>query len=74
MTGILHKNTTGWVIRRYDGKHPAFEEIPLDPYAEARESLIQGKEVEFYLNTFWKTGMEQSMHIASIISKKTNND
>jgi hypothetical protein len=70
MKGKLHKIKQGWVVR-----HPAYVppheyELPLHPYDTITNSIerVDGKEVEFYVVTFWETGLEQGIKVAVILN------
>lgn len=47
MKGILRKTDNGWVVREYDGKKPAYKELPLHP--EDEKYAEEGKEIEFFV-------------------------
>jgi hypothetical protein len=62
MKGTLHKTNNGWVVNNGND-----ESIIVDPYHEKYYFLDEddeGSEVEYYVEPFWETGMEQVVSVA----------
>jgi len=53
--GTVVKTDNGWIVREYDGKHPAYKEIPLHPKdVEMMDTCFTNKftrEISFMLVT-----------------------
>jgi hypothetical protein len=70
MKGKLHKSMNyGWMVQH---EHCGIDNIsyyPLHPYDTITNSIerVDGKEVEFYVDTFWETGLEQVIKVALIL-------
>jgi hypothetical protein len=70
MKGKLHKMGKEWVVR-----HPAYVppheyELPLHPYQDPNYEFgrdMDGEEVEFDVEEFWETGLEQVIKVALIL-------
>lgn len=66
MKGIVYKDYFGcWMIKSGD------LEYPIHPYQRTYQGLPleQGMEVEFFLDDFWETGLEEVIKVADISTK-----
>ena len=76
MKGTVHKTDNGWEIRYmkdFDSKIlPYIGKVSIPLLNQSIMDLKEGNEVEFEIEDFWETGLEQSYKIAKIIipSKK----
>lgn len=76
MKGTLIKREKNWVIEYYtdDRLYPLLtgtqiKEIPLHPYIEPDYEFgrdMYGEEVEFEIEDFWETGLEEVIKVANI--------
>lgn len=68
MTGILHKVGQQWlVLYSWDLSRDGWKKLPLNPYDE--ESLTESdisKYVEFEIEDFWETGLEEVFKVAKL--------
>ena len=67
MKGTLHKTEQGWVV-----KHPVATNFQhtyyhINPYHEKSYFLDEGSEVEFEIEDFWETGMEEVFKVAKLV-------
>jgi len=74
MKGKLHKTKNGWTVqyedylRVFPFPQTVSKEIPLHPYLEPNYELgrdMDGEEVEFEIEDFWETGLEEPIRVAN---------
>jgi hypothetical protein len=81
MKGILKNTDKGWVVKYFDtGKAYDVmycgESLPINPYLEKYYFLdedAEGREVEFEIEDFWETGLEQVYKVAKLTKPKEEN-
>jgi nitroimidazol reductase NimA-like FMN-containing flavoprotein (pyridoxamine 5'-phosphate oxidase superfamily) len=70
MKGTLYKTEQGWMV-----KHPVATNFQhtyyhINPYHEKSYFLDEGSEVEFEIEDFWETGMEEVIRVATLVPMK----
>jgi hypothetical protein len=69
MKGTIHKLSKGWTIwynEDHIGGNVAFvDSLPTHPYQKFDQS-VNGSEVEFEIEDFWETGLEESIKVANV--------
>jgi hypothetical protein len=69
MKGTIHKLSKGWTIwynEDHIGGNVAFvDSLPTHPYQKFDQS-VNGSEVEFEIEDFWETGLEESIKVAHV--------
>ena len=75
MKGILKKKDNEWIVEYtftpYDDYVVYKREYFLEPYD--RTEKIEGKEVDFEIENFWETGMEEVLEVAVLKGNNKNN-
>jgi hypothetical protein len=72
MKGKLHKSHNGWTViyediaRLYPFTQYVIKEIPVEPYHKPKNEM-DGQEVEFQIENFWETGLEEVIKVATIV-------
>ena len=76
MKGTLTKKQKNWVITYYTDERlyplstgTQIKEIPLHPYQDPNYEFgrdMDGEEVEFDIEEFWETGLEEKIKVANI--------
>ena len=79
MKGKLTKLYSGWVVtymEYFDSKILPYRgniSIPVHPYEKVDEDA-EGSEVEFEIEDFWETGLEQVYKVAKLIKPEYQSD
>jgi hypothetical protein len=77
MKGVLKNREAQWFVWHWDEITQGYDSIPVHPYLEKYYFLdedAEGSEVEFEIEDFWETGLEQVYKAAKLIKPEYQSD
>lgn len=77
MKGKLYKTEKGWVVRNPVATNFQYTYYNIHPYYEKYYFLdedAEGSEVEFEIEDFWETGLEEVYKVAKLIKPEYQSD